>query len=191
MERVGCDMLEYMVAAEKYIMLSLIEATASRRVAGSVDDMKIESVSLEDVAFFHRDRIIYRIAEILKEVRTALHTLHCFYRHTNLCIESIRFLAPHTAYKIISGKFPEIIVVDIAGDSMPGGVADLSHQAEVVDMAMGDDDALNVFPVKSDLMELPLQSKKRTRELGGRVDEGYGAVTQNEHIGADESRESG
>jgi hypothetical protein len=113
------------------------------------------------------------------------------FRHTDLCIESIRFLAPHTAFKIISGKFPEIIMVDMAGDSMSGGLADPAHQAEVVDMAMGDDDALNVFPVKSDFMELPLQSKQRTRELGGRVDEGYGAVTQNKHIGADEGRESG
>jgi len=81
-------------------------------------------------------------------------------------------------------------MVDIAGDSMPGGAADLAHQAEVVDMAMGDDDAVNITPVKADFMELPLQSKQRTRELGGRVDEGYGAAAQNKHIGADKSRES-
>lgn len=74
---------------------------------------------------------------------------------------------------------------------MPGGAADLAHQAEVVDMAMGDDDAFNIIPVKADFMELPLQSKQRTWELGGRVDEGYGAAAQNKHIGADESRESG
>jgi hypothetical protein len=81
-------------------------------------------------------------------------------------------------------------MVDIAGDSMPGGPADLAHQAEVVDMAMGDDDAVNIFPVKAGFMELPLQSKQRTRELGGSVDEGYGATAQNKHIGADKSRES-
>ena len=74
---------------------------------------------------------------------------------------------------------------------MPGGAADLAHQAEVVDMAMGDDDAFNIIPVKADFMELPLQGKQRTRELGGSVDEGYGTAAQNKHIGADESRESG
>jgi hypothetical protein len=191
MERVGCDVLEEMVAAEKDIVLPLIEAAASWRVTGGVDDLKIEPASLEDVPLLHRDRIIYRIAEIFKEVRPTLHPFHCLFRHANLCIESVRLLAPHTALKIITGKFPQVVMVDIAGDSMPGGAADPAHQAEVVDMAMGDDDALNVIPAKAYFMELPLQSKQRTRELGGGVDEGYGTVPQNKHIGADESRESG
>jgi hypothetical protein len=159
-------------------------------VTGGVDDLKIEPASLEEVAFLHRDRIIYRIAEILKEVRPALHPFHCLFRHTYLCIKRVRIITPHTALKIITGKFPQIILVYIAGYSMPGGIADLTNQAEVVDMAMGDDDALNILPVKTNLMELPLQSKQRTRELGGGVDECYGAAAQNKHIGAHESRES-
>jgi hypothetical protein len=74
---------------------------------------------------------------------------------------------------------------------MPGGAADLAHQAEVVDMAMGDDDALNVIPLKADFMELPFQGMQRTREFGCGIDEGYGAAAQNKHIGADERRKSG
>lgn len=190
MEGVGCDVLEEMVAAEKDIVLPFINTAASRRVAGGMDDLKIKPVSLEDVAFSDRDCIIYRVTEIFKEVRSALHPFHGFFRHTNFYIESVGILAPHAAPEIITGKFPQIVRVDIAGDIMPGGAADLAHQAEVVDMAMGDDDALDILPVKADFMELPFQGKQRTRELGCGIDEGYGAGAQNKHVGADESRES-
>ena len=68
MERVGCDVLEDVVSAEKDIVLPLMEAAAPWRVTGGVDDLKIEPASLEGVPLLLGKRIINRIAEIFKEV---------------------------------------------------------------------------------------------------------------------------
>jgi hypothetical protein len=81
--------------------------------------------------------------------------------------------------------------MDVAGDIMTGCTADLAHKAEVVDVAVGYDDALNITPEKSDVAKLHFHGAKRPGEFRGRVDEGDRAFSEYIHVGAYQAREAG